>query len=72
MFTMLEIKIGVCLHQLITLIHLKITTINPSLVVKNTPASEGDVRDASSISGSRRSPGEGNDTHSSIFVWRAS
>ena len=30
------------------------------LVVKNQPASVGDVRDASSIRGSGRSPGEGN------------
>ena len=29
-------------------------------VVKNPPANAGDVRDAGSISGSRRSPGEGN------------
>ena len=31
------------------------------LVVKNLPANEGDARDANSISGSGRSPGEGND-----------
>ena len=30
------------------------------LVVKNLPASVGDVRDVSSIRGSGRSPGEGN------------
>ena len=31
------------------------------LVVKNPPATVGDVRDAGSIPGSGRSPGEGND-----------
>ena len=31
-----------------------------ALVVKNLPANTGDVRDASSIPGSGRSPGEGN------------
>ena len=31
-----------------------------ALVVKNPPANTGDVRDASSIPGSGRSPGEGN------------
>ena len=31
-----------------------------ALVVKNSPASVGDIRDASSIPGSGRSPGEGN------------
>ena len=30
------------------------------LVVKNSPANAGDTRDADSIPGSRRSPGEGN------------
>ena len=30
------------------------------LVVKNLPASAGDTKDAGSISGSGRSPGEGN------------
>ena len=29
-----------------------------ALIVKNPPASAGDLRDASSIPGSRRSPGE--------------
>ena len=29
-------------------------------MVKNPPASAGDIRDAGSISGSERSPGEGN------------
>jgi len=29
------------------------------LVVKNSPASAGDIRDTGSILGSRRSPGEG-------------
>ena len=37
------------------------------LVVKNPPASTGDVRDAGLIPGSGRSPGGG---HSSIVAWR--
>ena len=37
------------------------------LVVKNPPASTGDVRDAGLIPGSGRSPGRG---HSSIVAWR--
>ena len=36
-------------------------------VVKNSPASAGDV---GSLPGSGRSPGEGNGTHSSILAWR--
>jgi len=32
-----------------------------ALVVKNPPASAGDIRDVGSIPGSGRSPGEGND-----------
>ena len=52
-------------------------------MVKNPPANAGDVRDAGSIPGSRRSPGgghgsplqyscleEGMATHSSILAWR--
>ena len=39
-------------------------------VVKNSPANVGDARDAGSIFVSKRSPGEGNGTHSSIFEWR--
>ena len=31
------------------------------LVVKNLPANAGDIRDAGSIPGSGRSPGDGND-----------
>ena len=37
------------------------------LVVKNPPASTGDVRDVGLIPGSGRSPGGG---HSSIVAWR--
>ena len=40
------------------------------LAVKNLPASAGDTRDAGSIPGSGRSPGEGMATHSSIPAWR--
>ena len=36
-------------------------------VVKNSPASAGDV---GSLPGSGRSPGEGNGTHSTILAWR--
>ena len=43
-----------------------------ALVVKNLPANAGDLRDVGSIPGSRRSPGERNGTHSSIFAWRTS
>ena len=39
-------------------------------VVKNPPAKVGGTRDTSSIPGSGRSPGEGNDNHSSILAWR--
>ena len=38
-------------------------------VVKNSPANVGDARDAGSIFVSKRSPGEGNGTHSSILAW---
>ena len=31
------------------------------LVVKNTPANAGDIRDVGSVPGSGRSPGEGHD-----------
>ena len=36
------------------------THISGSSVIKNPPANSGDARDAGSIPGSRRSPGEGN------------
>ena len=39
-------------------------------MVKNPPANAGDERDACSITGSGRSPGEGMATHSSILAWR--
>ena len=39
-------------------------------VVKNMPASSGDVRGAGSIPGSGGSPGEGNGPHSNILAWR--
>ena len=40
------------------------------LVVKNTPANAGDLRDLGSIPGLGRSPRRGNGTHSSILAWR--
>ena len=39
-------------------------------VVKNPPASAGDTRAEGLIPGSRRSPGEGIATHSSVLAWR--
>ena len=39
-------------------------------MVKTPPANEGDARDAGSIPGSGRSPGEGMATHSSILAWK--
>ena len=41
-----------------------------ALVVKNSPASAGDVRNKGSIPGSGRSSGGENATHSSILAWR--
>ena len=40
------------------------------LVVKNSPASAGDRREAGSIPESGRSPGGGQAPHSSILAWR--
>ena len=37
---------------------------------KNPRANAGEVRDADSVPGSGRSPGEGNGKHSSILAWR--
>ena len=39
-------------------------------VVKNLPANAGDAKDAGLIPGSRRSPGVGNGTLSSVFAWK--
>ena len=39
-------------------------------VGKNPPANSGDARDVSLVPGSGRSPGEGNDNHSSILAWK--
>ena len=41
-----------------------------ALVVKNLPASAGDIRDAGLIPGSGRSPEEGMAIHSSTLAWR--
>ena len=38
-------------------------------MVKNSPANAGLARDEASISGSQKSPGVGNVTHSSIPTW---
>ena len=40
------------------------------LVVKNTPANAGDLRDVGSTPGSGRSLEEGMATHSNIHAWR--
>ena len=40
-----------------------------ALVVKNPPDNAGDIRNASLIPGSRRSPGRSEATHSSILAW---
>ena len=39
-------------------------------MVKNLPTNAGDARDAGLIPGSRRSPGVGNGSHSSILAWK--
>ena len=41
-----------------------------ALVVKNPPASAGDVRDLGSVPGLGRCPGGGHATHSSTLAWR--
>ena len=38
-------------------------------MVKNPPASAGEVRDACLIPGSGRSPGGGHATHTNILAW---
>ena len=38
-------------------------------MAKNLSANAGDIRDVGSIPGLRRSPGEGNATHSSILAF---
>ena len=40
------------------------------LLVKNPPSNAGDVRDAGSIPGSGRSPGEGNGNPLQYLAWR--
>ena len=39
------------------------------MVVKNLPSNAGDIRDASSVTGSGRSLEEGMATHSSTLAW---
>jgi len=41
-------------------------------MVKNLPANAGDIRDAGSIPGSRRSSEEGLSNHYSVLAWRIS
>ena len=41
-----------------------------ALLVKNPPASVGDIRDSGSIPGSGRHPEGGNGICSSIFAWK--
>ena len=70
-----------CMAHSLTLSHhhlylLLVITIHSSwacqvvLVVKDLPASAGDVRDAALISGLEDPPEEGMATHSSILAWR--
>ena len=40
------------------------------LVVKNSPANAGDIKDVGSILGSGRSPGGSMATHSSTLAWK--
>ena len=40
-------------------------------MVKNLPANAGDARDAGSILGSGRCPGQGNGNHSTILSWES-
>ena len=47
-----------------------ITASQVALVVKSPPANAGNLRDAGLTPGSRRSPGGGHATHSSILGWR--
>ena len=44
--------------------------IKAAVVVKNTLENEGDIRDAGSIPGLGRSPGERHGNHSSILAWK--
>ena len=39
-------------------------------MVRKLPVNAGDIIDEGSITGSRRSPGIGDGTHSSILAWR--
>ena len=41
-----------------------------TLVVKNLPASVGDVRDTGPVPGLGRSPGGGHKNHSTVLAWR--
>ena len=41
-----------------------------ALVVKNSAANAGDIRDSGLIPGSGGSPGESHGNHSSILAWR--
>ena len=41
-----------------------------ALVVRNPPASTGDIRDAGLIPGLGRCPGEGHGSHCSLLAWR--
>ena len=39
-------------------------------MVKKLPVNAGDIIDEGLVTGSRRSPGKGDGTHSSILAWR--
>ena len=44
--------------------------IQEALLVKNSPANAGHIREAGSIPGPGRSPEGGNGKHSSLLAWR--
>ena len=54
----------------VSLVTSRYTSAKVVLVVKNLPASAGDIRDAGSIQGQEYPLEEGMATHSSILAWR--
>ena len=50
--------------------HIMVRASQVTLVVKNPPANEGDIRDVGSILGSGRSSGRGHGNRTSILAWR--
>ena len=58
------------MHLLIYWLVLALDNSHVALVVKNLPASAGDIRDAGLMPGSGRYPEKGLATYSSILTWR--